>query len=85
MIFRNQKFCLFTLLLIIVSTGGFSQYKIRTPQVKLTVQPFRESIGFVSKQLLVTNGVLKPIDQSDALMELRFYYEDVTRIKNVCN
>lgn len=81
MIFRNQKFYLFALFLIIVSTGGFSQYKIKTRQVKLTVQPFQESTGFVSKQLLVINGVLKPIDQSDALMELRFYYEDLTRIK----
>ncbi|MBB5439264.1 hypothetical protein HDC92_002951 [Pedobacter sp. AK017] len=72
------------LLLIYTSAPlfGFSQYKVDCGNIELTIPEFKSDATY-RKRFLVNMHVLKPIDQSDANLELRFYYGEITPIKTI--
>jgi len=83
MIFRNLAIYLTILISIVAVTFGFGQQKVNTSHIQLTVPYFQKNEGNDSTLLLVKNGILKPISQSDAVLELRFYAEDVNMIRTI--
>lgn len=83
MIYNNLKFHLFLLIFLSISSSGICQYEVECGKVKLTVPEFKKVSTDALKPFLVNAGILKPIEQSEAKLELRFYFDNVSQLRTV--